>query len=111
MSKGDKPPNLPPPPSPQDPIIEDNPPQLQKCWIFNPVEISLVAKNLNDGDKAFGAFLNGRVHVTSEKGAVGYVPKTEAEEMINLSKGKSKSLIGQILSVEDDIPLIELCLI
>lgn len=111
MSKGEKPPNLPPPPQPQDPIIEENPPQLEKCWIFNPVEISPIAKNLKVSDKAFGAFLYGRVHVTSETGAIGFVPNQEAEEMLNLAKGKNKTLVGQILSVTDYIPLIELCLV
>lgn len=111
MSKGDRPPNLPPPPQPTDPIIEDNPPQIEKCWKFNPVQVSPIAKNLQEGDKAFGAFLNNRIHVTSEIGAVGYVPEQEAEEMINSAKGKNKRLVGQVLSNENNVLLIELCLV
>ncbi|HEX8197855.1 MAG TPA: hypothetical protein VF571_16810 [Pyrinomonadaceae bacterium] len=112
MSKGPKPPKQPPPPIPSDPENPPpNPPNVV-CWTFIPLQTTSVINSLQIGDKAYGTFQGNRVLVSSEKGAIGYVPDSDAQEMINLATGTNRKLVGQILNNggESEI-LIELCLL
>ena len=107
MSKGPKPPQPPPIPTPSDSRPPENNPI---CWQFTPIDQSPVASQLVSDSSLLGSVVNTRVQITSEIGFVGFVPDQEGKEMVDHIRNSKKRLVGHVLSIDADL-IVELCAI
>jgi hypothetical protein len=108
MGKGPRPPKEPPPPKPSDDLPPDGDGETF-CWEFTPADQTPNAAALKVSDRIIGTQMGKRIILNSDRGSVGFVPSSIAEEIIESIRGSAKKLAGHVLNNDNASLVVELC--